>query len=121
MGGKPLAAHREKEMTRHDCLRWMQKAGFPTPPRSACVYCPYHSNHEWRRLKAEEPDGFQAAVQFERDLQRTKGNSDNFHSTPFLHKSCVPLDQVDFSTDEDRGQRLLWDNFTEECEGMCGV
>lgn len=44
--------------------------------------------------------------------------SNNFHSEIFLHRSCVPLDQVDFSTDGERGQGLLWGN---ECEGMCGV
>lgn len=31
---------------------------------------------------------------------------------------CVPLDEVDLTTAEDRGQLTLWDN---ECEGMCGV
>lgn len=28
------------------------------------------------------------------------------------------LDAVDFSTDTERGQGILWGN---ECEGMCGV
>jgi hypothetical protein len=37
---------------------------------------------------------------------------------PFLHDSLKPLSEVDFSTDEDRGQQVL---FANECEGMCGV
>lgn len=108
----------DRKMTRHDCLLWMQKRGFPTPPRSACRYCPFHSNSEWRRLSDEEPDEFALAVQFERDLQAAKRNSDNFGFTPFLHRSLRPLDEVDLSTDDERGQGLLWNN---ECEGMCGI
>jgi hypothetical protein len=110
----------EKEMTRHDCMRWMDKNGFPTPPRSACTYCPFHSDSEWRRLKNAEPDAFAAAVQFERDLQKlhaTPDLSNRMHSVPFLHDTLKPLDQVDFSEDSTQGQ-FKWGN---ECEGLCGV
>ena len=108
----------EKEMKRHDCLAWMEKNGFPKPPRSACVYCPYHSDAEWRRLKTDEPLAFERAVAFERAASIMKGLTDNFHSKLFLHKSCKPLDEVDFSTEEERGQMSM---FNEECHGMCGV
>jgi hypothetical protein len=103
---------------RGDCLQWMKKNGYPKPPRSACVYCPYHSNHEWRRLKEREPEAFERAVQFERDFQEVKRQTRKMGGVPYLHNSCTPLDKVDFSTDEDHGQTLLWGN---ECEGMCGV
>jgi hypothetical protein len=108
----------EKEMTRHDCLRWMEKNGYPKPPRSACVFCPFHNDHEWRRLKTEEPKEFMRAVEFERQLQEVKTKSDNMRGVPFLHGSLKPLDQVDFSTDRQRGQL---DFFQNECEGMCGL
>jgi len=108
----------EMRMRRHDCLLWMERNGYAKPPRSSCVYCPYHSNAEWRRLKDEEPQAFADAVQFERDLQRVKGGTDNMQAVPFLHKSLLPLDQVDLRTMEDHGQMGLWG---EECEGMCGV
>ncbi len=108
----------DMRMRRHDCLLWMERNGYPKPPRSSCVYCPYHSNAEWRRLKEDEPEAFARAVQFERDLQRVKGSPDNMLSVPFLHKSLKPLDEVDLSTLEDHGQMGLWGN---ECEGMCGV
>lgn len=111
----------EARMNRHDCLRWMEDRGYPPPPRSSCVFCPYHSNREWRRLRDEEPAEFERAVQFERALQAAKAESENFRTIPFLHRSLVPLDQVDLSTDEERGQMTLWGSFTEECEGMCGV
>lgn len=108
----------ELGMHRQDCLTWMEKRGYPKPPRSACVFCPYHNDHEWRRLKNENPEDFQRAVQFEKDLQHGKRISNNFRTTPFLHRQLVPLDQVDLSTEEDNGQMNM---FNQECEGMCGV
>jgi len=110
----------EMEMTRHDCLRWMEARGFPTPPRSACTYCPFHSDHEWKRLKNDEPSAFADAVQFEKDLQHlhqvthAKGK---IRGKIFLHNSLVSLGEIDFSEDTTQGNL----NFHNECEGMCGV
>jgi len=110
----------EKDMTRHDCLRWIEKNGYPKPPRSACTYCPFHSDHEWRTLKADSPDEFQSAVDFERALQRTHASvktEGKRQSAPFLHNSMIPLDEIDFSEDTTQGNL----HFHNECEGMCGV
>jgi len=118
----PWSEHRwpliDAGMKRYDCLRWMEAKGYPTPPRSACVYCPFHSDAEWRRLRDSEPKEFERAVQFERDLQRTKAKSDNMDGIPFLHSSLKMLDEVDFSTDIERGQGELFGN---DCTGLCGV
>jgi hypothetical protein len=108
----------ELRMRRQDCLNWMQANGYPEPPRSSCVYCPFHKSSEWRRLQTEEPESFAAAVQFERDIQQAKANSDNFDSVPFLTRICKPLDQIDFRSDVEKGQLEL--GFMDECEGMCG-
>ncbi len=109
----------DRRMSRHDCKRWMVAHGYPSAPRSACVFCPYHSDTEWRRLKTEEPDAFAQAVKFEKDYQQTRSQQTRSRIVvPFLHKSCVPLDQVDFSTDEDHGQQVMFGN---DCTGMCGV
>ncbi len=105
-------------MKRHDCLRWMEAKGFPKPPRSACVYCPYHSDQEWRRLRDEEPEEFARAVQFDADYRKTKESCGNTRGLPYLHDSLVPLGEVDFRTDEDHGQQVMFGN---ECEGMCGT
>ncbi len=120
----PWSQHRwpliELEMTRHDCFRWMEKNGFPKPPRSACVYCPFHSDHEWRRLKNEEPAAFADAVKFEKDLQALHSNHEGggkITSVPFLNKRLIPLGDIEFS--EDTRQGYL--DFINECEGLCGV
>ena len=109
----------EMRMRRSDCIEWMRKNGYPEPPRSSCVYCPFHRNNEWRRLQTEEPEEFARAVKFEKDLQAIKSRSDNMDSTPFLHRSCKPLDQIDFRNDIEKGQQVF--SFLDECDGMCGV
>lgn len=118
----PWIRHRwpliDLRMKRHDCLRWVEAHNFPRPPRSACVYCPFHSDAEWRRMRDNEPNEFDRAVRFERDLQTAKAQTDNRKGVPFLHSSLRLLSDVDFSTASDRGQGDLFGN---ECEGMCGV
>lgn len=109
----------ELRMRRYDCLEWMKRKGYPEPPRSSCVYCPFHRDAEWRRLQTEEPEEFAKAVKFEKDLQLAKKNSEDFHSTSFLHQARKPLDKIDFRSDIERGQGLL--DFQDECDGMCGV
>ena len=108
----------EARIRRSGCLQWMRKHGYPKPPRSACIYCPYHSDAEWRRLRAEEPEAFSRAVKFDKDYREMAAKCSTFRAIPYLHNSRVPLDQVDFSTDEDHGQQVMFGN---ECEGMCGV
>ena len=103
----------DKGITRNGCINWMQNMGYPKPPRSACVFCPFHSNEEWARLKKEEPEEFQKAVEFEKKYQDAV--KDVLDSKPFLHNSLKPLDQVDFPS-----QKQV-DLFNNECEGMCGI
>lgn len=100
----------EREMTRHDCKRWLTDHGYPIPPKSACVFCPYHSAEIWRDMRDNDPESWNQAVTFDRAMNE-RGE--------YLHSSMVPLDQVDLSTPEDRGQLAL--SFADECEGMCGV
>jgi hypothetical protein len=107
----------ELEINRHDCLAWMEKRGYPKPPRSACVYCPFHSDREWRRLRDEEPHEFIRAVNFEKKLQLVKSQTPKMKGIPFLHASLIPLDQVNFGGMDPRSDDL----FGNECEGMCGV
>ena len=105
----------ELRMTRSDCFEWMKKNGYPVPPRSSCVFCPYHSDKEWIRLRDEEPEEFQRAVEFERNLQQAASEVPRIRSQYFLHNSRRNLDEVIFRDDY---QPSLFGN---ECEGMCGV
>lgn len=121
----PWVEHRwpllELGFSRDDCLEWMTEHGYPKPPRSACVFCPYHNDSEWQRLKNDEPEAFAAAVAWERDYQRIAREHDQvLEGTPFLHDGLKPLDETVFDTSRDR-QLSLFDGFRHECEGACGV
>ncbi len=106
----------EQYKTRNDCLDWMEAKGYPEPPRSSCVFCPYHNDNEWRRLKQDEPLEFEKAVQFEKQYQISMSKVSNFRGTPYMHRSCMPLGEIDF--DRPSNQPSLFGN---ECEGVCGV
>src|SRR5262245_54679109 len=32
----------ELRMSRGDCIGWLRRHDYPVPPKSACVFCPYH-------------------------------------------------------------------------------
>lgn len=102
----------EKRMSRRDCVAWLEAHGFPVPPKSACVYCPYKSNAEWRWLRDNDPQGWADAVEIDRLIRNTPG----MREREFLHRDRIPLDQVDLSTDEERGQGMLM-----VCEAGCGL
>lgn len=106
----------EAGMSRTDCIRWLESHGYPVPPRSACVFCPFHSDAEWRRLKDHDPDGWQQAVQMDADLREAR-EALGLRGMPFLHRSLRPLDQVSFRQDSDRRTADL---FGDECHGVCG-
>ncbi len=103
-------------MRRGACLEWMKGKGFPKPPRSACVFCPYHDDREWQRLKRDEPEEFERAALWEEEYQTALARITRVKGKPFLHSSCEPLRTVDFS-----GTEKHPDLFGNECEGMCGV
>ena len=105
----------EQNISRSDCLLWMESKKFPMPPRSACVFCPYHSDAEWIRLKQNEPEEFTRAVEFEQAIQKAQQNQESLKSIPFLHSTLRPLNLVEFRHEK---QLSLFGN---ECEGMCGI
>lgn len=105
----------ERRMTRLDCLAWLRQHGYPEPPKSACVGCPFHSSRVWREMRDNHPDEWADAVAFDKAIRR---GIPGVTGEAYLHRSFVPLDEVDLSTPEDRGQLPLFD---DECTGMCGV
>jgi len=115
----PWIEHRwplvERRLTRNDCLVWMRRQGFPEPPRSACVYCPYRSDAEWRALRDRDARGWNEAIRIDR-LIRT-GVRGVRHPL-YVHRSLRPLSEVDLRSAAEYGQASL---FANECEGMCGV
>jgi hypothetical protein len=104
----------DKGMSRWDCLQWMEQKGYPLPPKSSCIGCPFHNDHEWRAIKADHKS-WSDALEIDAIIREP---ARGMQGKQFMHRSCKPLDEVDLSTAEDHGQV---DMFNNECEGMCGV
>ena len=112
-------------LSRDDCLKWMKDNGYPEPPRSACVFCPFHSDYEWQRMKTNEPEAFARAVEFEQMLQLAASNQEVLKGVPFLHESCKPISEIDFERKIKPANGKInpaqLSLFGNECEGLCGV
>jgi hypothetical protein len=110
----------ELQMARRDCLKWLEIHGYPTPPKSACIGCPFHDDRAWRDMKDNRPEEWAEAVEIDKTIRKPidRRHVEPLRAEQFLHPQRVPLDKVDLSTPEDHGQLNLFNN---ECEGMCGV
>ena len=103
----------EKRMSRIDCEKYLKQHGLEIPPKSACVFCPYHDFATWRETKLANNGDWEKAIDIDRSIRKVRPPYDLY-----LHPSRKPLDEIDFRNDIDRGQLSLWD---EECEGICGI
>lgn len=106
-------------MTRQGCLEWMKRNGYPEPPRSACTFCPFHSDEEWRRIKTQTPDEWNAVVEYEHNLIAAAKSQEALRGIPYLHESCKPIETVDFDRNIPSHHQVSM--FGNECEGLCGV
>jgi hypothetical protein len=120
--GHPWAEGRfplfDDEMTRTDCVTYLKEQAIQHEvPRSACVFCPFKSNYEWRLLRDNDPAGWARAVEVDEALRRpgTVANR-NLEQSIYLHRSCVPLAVVDLGEKDGSGGVA-----GGECEGMCGL
>ena len=105
----------ELNMSRQDCLDYLKKNDIPLPEKSACIVCPYHNDAYWHFMKTERQDEFAEAVAFDK---RIRLGSRSIKDKVYLHRKCIPLDEVEFNKKETDKQL---DMFNNECEGMCGV
>ena len=104
----------EMDMSRTDCIEWLKSNGYPVPPKSSCVFCPFHDDNTWKEMKYNRPADVRRAVELEKRIQANEARSDYEPYTPFLHRSLIPLDEVIFKHEK---QINLFEN---ECYGMCG-
>lgn len=107
----------ERRMSRSDCKGWLLRNGYPIPPKSSCVFCPYRRNDQWQDLKKNDPAGWERACEIDERL-RTPAGAEMFKAPVFVHRSRMPLRVADLN-EPDANQLHL--SFLAECEGMCGV
>ena len=71
-------------LSREECRAVVEAAGLPTPPRSSCWMCPFHTNEEWRHIRDAAPADFAKAVAFDYEMRE-------MDPTLYLHRSYRPL------------------------------
>lgn len=113
-----------KGFTRNDCLKWMSDNGFPHPPRSACIGCPFHSDTEWFLMKHNAPEEFEDACLLDEEIRTKEHDRQRIQrpgeliGSPYLHKSLTPLRMVEFNPVSELSEGRA---MASECSGMCGV
>jgi hypothetical protein len=111
----------DRFMTRADCLTWLAQHGnVPHDvPRSACVFCPFHTDAEWMRVKADPADWARAVAVDEALRAAGSVASRDMRQVMYVHESCKPLAEVALQPKPRDRQMPM--SFFRECEGTCGV
>jgi len=104
----------DKKFNRGDCMEWLKNHNHPLPKKSACTFCPYHSNDFWLDIKNNDKEMWKEVVEVDRKIRNATRKPED---EVFLHKSYVPLEEADLDPNKDQ-----MDMFNDICdEGMCGV
>jgi len=90
----------ELGLDRQGCINVISGAGLPVPPKSSCFMCPYRKVSEWHKLRAEMPNEFNKAVEYEKKQDGM-----------YLSYKGKPLEQIIGM------QETLFES--EECGGYC--
>lgn len=117
-GWKAVFPLLERQITRANCREFLSDTVPHEVPKSACVFCPFHDNHQWAMLKARGGKDWARIVQIDTAL-RTPGTivNRNLEQSLYLHRSCKPITEIDFAN----SKQASFDGFLMECQGMCGV
>ena len=108
----------DKRIKREQCENWLLANYGKVAAKSACICCPYMSDARRKKQKEERPAEFAQVVQWEQQLQQLQCDKRQV-GTWYVHRSCLPLDQVRFRPDPEKADQLSL--FGNECEGMCGL
>lgn len=119
----------EMRMRREDTIRWFADHGHPTPPRSACWFCPNSGNERWQALRGTHSELFERACVLDETIRGGGFNNRGhqpFAGQLFLHGSLTPLRTADLRTprevERDAGVLTLFDEdaLGSDCEaGVC--
>lgn len=102
-------------MTRNDCMAWLHKNGLPVPPKSSCVFCPFHRRAVWREMKQANGPDWETAVKID-EIIREKHS--DFYS--YVHPDLIPLSEIKIADDFGATQTNFLDLFNAECDsGYC--
>jgi|15BtaG_2_1085339.scaffolds.fasta_scaffold14971_2 hypothetical protein len=107
----------DKRINRSDCKNLLSKYGFINVKKSACVFCPYTNDRDWKSMKINFPKEFAKAIKVDEAIRNNLYAVNNYiktHKTKgYLHRSLKPLSEVNFK--EDQEELFMCE------EGYCGL
>ena len=97
-------------MSRGDCYKFFKEKNFPIPDKSSCVFCPYHSDKNWKDLKENHPEQWDQCIEVDEAIRDSskRGLNDKM----YLHRSLIPLKDIEFA---DQQELFMCE------EGFCGL
>lgn len=105
----------DKQMSRADCIAWLTAHDLPVPPKSSCVFCPYHSRRAWQELKRAGGGDWEQAMAVDEIIR--------YQRSPyslFVHTDRKPLEAVTIAEDFGYLQLPLIDTTDMPCDsGHC--
>lgn len=100
---------------RSHCHKIITEFGLPQPEPSLCWFCPFSTRERWMRLKQNDPQLFQCAIDMEQTINVKRDTIGRDRVT--LHRDGIPLDRLPDQMTLDQE----WDD-AMECEtGYCGL
>lgn len=91
----------EQRITRAQSILWLEAHNLEVPPKSACVFCPYHSRRIWQEMKREDGSDWQRAVAADREVRDKRPDFQLF-----VHPVRKPL-ELAVRIPEDEGARQM--------------
>ena len=103
-------------MSRADCVMWLQSRGLPVPPKSSCTFCPYHNARAWQEIKRRGGHDWQEAVEIDLKIRDARPPY-----PLYVHPARVPLTEaVQIPEDFGMEQAALFDTNDTACDsGYC--
>ena len=88
----------ELNLSRKECLKFLRDFGYignddtnsTSITKSTCIGCPFKGNAQWLKMKHIDPENFNAAVQDERAMNKTRAAVGQ--EPEYFHNSKTPLD-----------------------------
>lgn len=110
----------DKRMTRRDCYDWLVSHGYPPPPKSACIGCPFRRDGAWLRMARQNPEEFEDAANFDDTIRENERLRARFRDGVFLHDGRIPL-RAHVEALQRQGTLFAEDDEEWMDEGGCGT
>jgi hypothetical protein len=104
-------------MSRTDCRAYLRERGHGDVVKSSCIGCPYSGNSRLRFIRDTDPGAWADLVEFDHAIRngspRALAEGQPLRGQFFIHRSLLPLDQVDL--DATRGRPRAEDDDPDGC------